>query len=141
MSRISIACAAALLLPLAAQPALAQAGASVTSNVRSAAPTATRASSFTGLTISFNVAVGADGVPVMDLPYVRAVAPGSPGEQVGIRQGDVIIEVNGRDSREDRALWLEAGVRYTLRLRTGDQEREVVLVPLAERPAAAAPAT
>lgn len=96
---------------------------------------------FTGLEIRYAASVGADGVPVPAYPVVTAVEAGSPGQQAGIAAGDRIIEVNGRDSRQERALWMEPGVRYTLRLRKGDAEREVVLVPLPKRDDASGPAS
>jgi S1-C subfamily serine protease len=95
---------------------------------------------YTGLDIRHSASVGADGVPVPAYPVVTAVEPRSPGQQAGIAAGDQIVEVNGRDSRAERALWMEPGVRYTLRLRNGDAEREVVLVPLPTRDATSGPA-
>ena len=95
---------------------------------------------YTGLSIGFAARVGPDMATTQEYPVVRAVAPASPGEQAGILAGDVITEVDGRDSREQGALWLQPGVRYTLRLRNGEEEREVLLTPLPPRDAPPAPA-
>lgn len=67
-------------------------------------------------------------------PKVTQVTPGGPAERAGLRAGDVLLTVNGEDSRA-RPLFRERtpGTRYTIRVRRGDQEREVLLV-VAERP-------
>lgn len=95
---------------------------------------------YTGLDIAFAASVGSDMAVTPAYPVVRAVEPSSPGQQAGIAAGDVITEVNGRDSREEGALWFQPSVRYTLRVRTGDQEREVLLTPLPPREPRPAPA-
>lgn len=128
---------ALLAVPLAAACASAQAPGPGASPSAATTPPPSghnrRPAVYTGLDIRFSASVGADGVLVQNYPVVLAVEPESPGQQAGVVAGDAIIEVNGRDSREDRVLWLEPGVRYTVRLRTGDQEREVVLLPLPPR--------
>lgn len=95
---------------------------------------------YTGLAFSFAASVGGDRVLTQAYPVVRTVEPDSPGQQAGIVAGDVITEVDGRDSREEGALWLEPNVRYTLRIRTGEREREVLLTPLPPRDSPPAPA-
>lgn len=136
MSRAAILLAIVLLLaafaPAAAQrqdrPDGDSAAAPPTQPSRPRTPRA-----FTGLAISFAVRVDAGGAETQAYPVVRAVEPGSPGQQAGIMAGDMITEVNGQDSRERGALWLQPNVRYTLRIRTGEQEREVLLTPLPPR--------
>lgn len=100
-----------------------------------------RARAYTGLEIAGSASVGSDGVVVPAYPTIRAVHAASPGQQAGVDAGDVIIEVNGQDSREQGALWWQPGVRYTLRLRSGDQEREVVMIPAPPRERPAAPSS
>lgn len=134
--------ATAFLVPTVTVPAAAQAprtgGIAVTAQQT---PRSQVQIGYTGVEFGFAASVGADGALTQSHPVVRAVSAESPGQRAGIRPGDVIVEVNGTDSRAERALWLEPGVRYTLRVRTGDQEREVVIVPLAERPAPVEPKT
>jgi S1-C subfamily serine protease len=59
-------------------------------------------------------------------PHVNQVVPGSVGERAGIRAGDVIVSVNGRDSR---AMPMFGGVKpgdtIVLRIRRGNEEREI----------------
>jgi S1-C subfamily serine protease len=64
-----------------------------------------------------------------DHPVVRDVHPDSPGHRGGFAPGDVIVEVNGRDSREAGATVFMPEVHYTIRVRRGEDERELVLVP------------
>ncbi|MFL5384174.1 MAG: PDZ domain-containing protein [Longimicrobiaceae bacterium] len=76
-------------------------------------------------------------------PTVSRVDPGSPAAAARLRVGDAIVAVNGVDSREGPLFpRIEAGVRYVLRIRRGDEERELALTvapPAAS--AAAAPGT
>lgn len=76
---------------------------------------------------------GESGTRPRQHPTVSRVSEGGAAERAGLRAGDVILTVNGVDSRQgplfrDRT----PGTRYTVRVRRGDQEREVVLV-VAER--------
>lgn len=143
MSRAALLLATVLLAaaptPVAAQTQ-GQPGASSIVAPPGQATQARRPRAFTGLATSVAVSVDASGAATPAYPFVRTVEPNSPGHQAGILPGDVIIEINGRDSREQRALWLEPGVRYTLRVRTGEQERDVLLTPLPPRDQAPAPA-
>jgi serine protease Do len=62
-------------------------------------------------------------------PTVSAVEPGSPAAQAGLRVGDAILELNGVDTRGTPLFAVqEPGTRYVLRIRRGDEEREVTLV-------------
>jgi len=132
--------AALLLLALVLTTAVhAQAQASPAAPASAPPPAAPGPRLYTGLDLSFSATVGPNMVQVMDFPLVKAVDRGSPGQQAGIVGGDRITEVNGRDSREPTALRMEPGVRYTLRIRRGEEELEVVLVPAPPRDPAPRP--
>jgi C-terminal processing protease CtpA/Prc len=71
-----------------------------------------------------------DGVRVIN------VRRGSPADSAGVREGDVVIRINGRDAEDaydDIPEELKAGDRVRLRLRRGDDERDVEIVA-ARRP-------
>jgi predicted metalloprotease with PDZ domain len=62
-------------------------------------------------------------------PVVRMVVDGSGAAQAGIRVGDVLLSVNGKDAREGRLFPdRQPGTRYVVRIRRGTEEREVTLV-------------
>lgn len=144
MRRISLVLLALLFAPATAGCAAAQSpqAPAAVSDARPPAPASQsrRPKVYTGLALSFSASAGSDMVITPAYPVVRAVEPDSPGQQAGIMAGDVITEVNGQDSREQGALWLQPNVRYTLRIRTGEQEREVLLTPLPPRDPPPAPA-
>jgi len=119
-----------------------QQGASPAASTPSAQPAQVRpARSYTGLRIGGSASTTPGGTLAVAHPVVRLVQPDSPGQRAGVLEGDVIIDVNGRDSREQGALWMAPGVSYTLRLRRGDQELEAVVVPLPPQPAPATPSS
>ncbi|HEX8242284.1 MAG TPA: PDZ domain-containing protein [Longimicrobium sp.] len=95
---------------------------------------ATQPRGYTGFSIRFSMTATAGRVIDEQPPVIGSVDAGSPAQRAGLAPGDIILEVNGRDAREDGAMRVRPGVRYTYRIRRGDQEREVVLVPVA-RPA------
>jgi predicted metalloprotease with PDZ domain len=71
-----------------------------------------------------------DGVRIID------VRRGSPADSAGVHEGDVVIRINGRDAEDafdDLPEELKAGDRVRLRLRRGDDERDVEIVA-ARRP-------
>jgi S1-C subfamily serine protease len=131
-----------LFAAMGCAPARAQQQGAAASASQPSQPSQSRAPrSYTGLRIGGSASSSdAGGAPVIAQPVVRTVYPDSPGQHAGIRAGDVIIEVNGRDSREPRVLWMEPGVRYTLRIRRDGQDLEAVVVPLPPQPAPPTPA-
>jgi S1-C subfamily serine protease len=61
-------------------------------------------------------------------PTVSRVEPGSPAATAGLRVGDAIVSLNGVDSRNGPLFTrIEPGVRYVVRVRRGDEERELAL--------------
>jgi S1-C subfamily serine protease len=62
-------------------------------------------------------------------PTVSRLEPGSPAALAGLRVGDAIVSLNGVDSRDGPLFTrVDPGTRYLLRIRRGDEEREVTLV-------------
>lgn len=61
---------------------------------------------------------------------VDEVHAGSPAERAGLQVGDEIIGVNGQDIRDRlSAMRMRSGVRYDLRIRRGERELQLHLVP------------
>lgn len=76
---------------------------------------------------------GEDGVRILD------VRRGSPAEAAGVREGDVVVRINGREPRDASDAVpdeLKAGDTVRMRLRRGDDERDVEIVAV-RRPARA----
>lgn len=64
-----------------------------------------------------------------DYPVVRHVYTGSPALAAGLREGDVILSVNGRDGTEAEAYHNpRVGDRWTLRVQRGTREFEVSFI-------------
>lgn len=75
--------------------------------------------------VVFEVRDDGDGVRVLD------VRRGSPAAEAGVREGDVVIRINGRDAEDvfdDLPEELDAGETVQLRLRRGGDERDVAVV-------------
>lgn len=80
---------------------------------------------------SFSVrAYVSDGKTTYAYPRITELAPRSPADSAGIRVGDDILEVNGRDARELGAVRLTVGMKTVFRMRRGDREFEITLVPI-----------
>lgn len=108
---------------LLAAPALAQ------EVVESPAPAGGSLGMSYALDPTFVSTQGQPRVAPRNHPRVVRVQPGSSAARAGLAEGDILLEVNGRDGREP-ALFpnREPGTRYTVRVRRGTQEREVTLV-------------
>jgi S1-C subfamily serine protease len=104
-----------------------------------------RTEPYTGMTLGGKalIRIVADRlVPEGDLELsVVRIDAGSPAATAGLLLGDVILEVDGvAISSPQRPLAaLATGVTYVLRIRRGQEEREVSLVPGPPRPVALPP--
>lgn len=73
---------------------------------------------------------GAFADPDAEVAQILAVTPGSPAARVGIRRGDVILRIDGRDIRTPRALGrrirygYRVGDKIRVEVRRGEQELE-----------------
>lgn len=64
-----------------------------------------------------------------DYPVVVHVFQNSPALAAGLREGDVILKVNGRDGCEATAYHAHApGTRYTLVVQRGREQKEISFV-------------
>ena len=67
-----------------------------------------------------------EGWVARDYPRVSGLVQGSAAARAGIRDGDVIVSVNGHDARRPPLFnTLKAGDTVVLRVRRGDEEREI----------------
>ena len=123
-ARLWIAAALCAVLVLPGRPAAAQ-------EAVTAAPTAARGANV-GFAYAWSggITVGPDGrMRKKHPPRVTQVVPGSVGARAGIRVGDIIVSVNGRDSRAMPMFGnLKPGETVVLRIRRGDEEREISYV-------------
>jgi S1-C subfamily serine protease len=70
-----------------------------------------------------------DGRFAMDYPVIKQVAPGSNAARAGLAVGDVLLSVDGRDTRTSPLFPDQrGGVRYLLRVRRGGEEVELTYV-------------
>ncbi len=115
-----LAAVACVVLPAAAeaqQPG--PVGQSVTSSrVRPKVP-------YSGINISMVPVFGPGGtMRWAHHPTIATVDPGSPAARVGLRAGDIVLLVNGRDAREPEAMVGEPGTVYVFRVRRGSAVRD-----------------
>lgn len=68
-------------------------------------------------------------------PRVATVDSGSPAYKVGIRPGDIVMLVNGVDSRVPETMMGEPGKVYVFRIRRGSEVRDYTITSLALRTA------
>jgi S1-C subfamily serine protease len=70
-----------------------------------------------------------DGPPrSVDYPVVSRVDSGSVSARAGLRIGDVLLAVNGKDGREAQLFRLEKGAeRWVMRIRRGTEEMELTM--------------
>lgn len=63
------------------------------------------------------------------LPVVTDITPGSAADAAGIREGDVLVSVNGVDAHETTLFWNQRpGTRYTVRVRRGRAVHQLHMV-------------
>lgn len=92
--------------------------------------------------LGFSYRIVTAGVGEQAFPVVIRLVEGSPAAVAGIRIGDRIMAVNGRDGREDALFPQRApGTRYTVRIRRDGEEREIefTLAPPPTQPGTPAP--
>lgn len=110
-------------------PLLAVALMATTAPAQAPSPTSAPASGAgsRGFVYSSSLAPDEDGHPRWaDYPVVRHVYTGSPALAAGLREGDVILSVNGRDGTEAEAYHNpRVGDRWTLRVQRGTRELEI----------------
>ena len=83
--------------------------------------------------------IGRDGKisfpPVSERPYpvIVLIRPCSPGDEAGLRDGDVMLEINGRDAREMPKPWRESrvGAAQEITVRRGEEVIETSLTEIA----------
>lgn len=64
-------------------------------------------------------------------PHVVDIMEGSPADQGGLAKGDTVVAVDGKDWLRDpvNLRLFEPGQRFTLRVRRGGNEMDLVIVP------------
>jgi S1-C subfamily serine protease len=131
-----------VVLALAPGQVRAHASAGVLASDTVPATAVRRTEPYTGMTLggkAFIRIVGDHLVPDGDLELsVMRIDAGSPAATAGLQLGDVILEVDGVavSSPQKPLAALATGVAYVLRIRRGQEEREVTLVPDPPRPLA-----
>jgi len=72
------------------------------------------------------IARTASGWMARAYPTVSSVVEGSAAARAGLRVGDVIVSLNGRDARRPPLLaGVSRGTEVVLRVRRGDEERDI----------------
>lgn len=80
-----------------------------------------------GFGVEFQLSSTSGEVRRFGYPRVASVKPTSSAARAGLTVGDVLIAVDGRDTRQPGNWWadLAPGRRYTLRVRRGEEERNM----------------
>jgi S1-C subfamily serine protease len=89
---------------------------------------------YTGFDIRMSATIRPDQPPEVSQPIISSVHPGTPAARAGLATGDVILDVNGVDSRRGGALFPIVGTAYVVRVKRGDEEREFSLIPVPKPP-------
>lgn len=89
-----------------------------------------RARTTTGFRYGGQVTQAGDGVTRWaGYPVIVSVTKDSQAEKLGLRVGDVILSVNGRDGRESKLFpGDEPGISYEVRIRRGEEIHEFTVV-------------
>ncbi len=114
----------ALALLFCASCAAAQAPAP-SAGAPAAVPQVPRA--YIGASFSFGGTARVGAPLAAEYPTIQSVVAGSPAATAGLAAGDMVLEVEGQDARQQGVRVARLG-KYTLRIRRGDAEREVVVV-------------
>lgn len=65
-------------------------------------------------------------------PVISRVRSGGPADEAGLLVGDVLLSIDGRDTRKGGTFrGATPGHRYVLRVKRGDEEKELFLVAAA----------
>jgi S1-C subfamily serine protease len=82
-----------------------------------------------GFGLEFQISQTSGGMQRTGYPRVSSVRPGSSAQRVGLAVGDLLLSVDGRDTQRTSRWFADAvpGRRYTLRVRRGGTEREIVV--------------
>lgn len=89
-----------------------------------------RTAGYVGYEFTLRAFASNEGKTTFDHPTIKSVRAGSPADGAGLRVGDMILEVNGKDSRQEGALFPELGVRMVIRVRRAGAEIETSLIPV-----------
>lgn len=105
---------------------------SVRTSPDSIPPSTSQQRGYTGLYFRSSVTMTPDHQMHRDYSSVAHIDSGSPAEKAGLAAGDMILEVNGTDTRTPvRGIFaFVPGRKYILRIRRGQEEREIVLIPI-----------
>jgi S1-C subfamily serine protease len=131
----------ACLLPARVESAVPAETSPMVRVISDTTPARIESGGYTGIRIGYRQSARIVGNTVVEpsdpIVVVLAVEAGSPAERAGLMAQDALLELDGGPIHDQLPFGrLTPGVSYTLRIRRGQDEREVVLVPDPPRPAA-----